>query len=98
MGLNREVGRSSMKANLQKAWGKKGEHVCQGVLDLADAVLEDLGFERLRETHWESLHTVIGRIIKLAQLTEGFEMKPSEAEQIEIARENPLSQLKYGPL
>ncbi len=68
-----------MKANLQKAWGKKGEHdVCQGALDLADTVLEDLGFECLRETHWESLHTVIGRIIKLAQLTEGFEMEPSE--------------------
>jgi hypothetical protein len=38
------IGGSSMKGNLQKVQGKKGEQACQGALDLADRFLEDPRF------------------------------------------------------
>jgi hypothetical protein len=38
-GLDHMMGGSIMKADLQKVWEKKGEHACQGALNLADRFL-----------------------------------------------------------
>jgi hypothetical protein len=76
-----------MKVNLQKIWEKKMCWAWQKALDYANKFLEESTVQCSQEVHLKSLQAVIGRIVKLVQLVEGFEIQSSEAELREIAGE-----------
>jgi hypothetical protein len=76
-------------------WKKRAEKVRRKIMDLPDDFLDELGLGRQKEDRLEPLRTSLERTAELAQLVEGFELEPYEAELREISRE--LHERRAGP-
>jgi hypothetical protein len=89
------TGGSIVRTSLWGMWEKKAEKVCRKIMDLADDFLDESGLGRQKEDRLEPLRTSLEITVELAQLVEGFELEPYEAELREISRE--LHGRRTGP-